>query len=198
MKSFRDFIFEQLGRMRIIMLGGPGSGKSTYTEYLIKHFDITHIYPGGMLRKEVEKDSEIGRQVKNIISKGEFVPNSIVLDLIKDRLAQPDAQRGYVLDGWPRYMKQVRDMEQSGIEYDHAVFLDVSKEEIMRRLLARGRADDTVDIINNRIALYKKETGPVIEYLKSKPGFFSVKGEGKEPEDIAKEIIFEIENVPRK
>ena len=201
MKSFYDFIYpiqEEEKKTRIIMLGGPGSGKSTYTAYLVSHFNIPHVYPGGMLRKEVEKDSEIGRQVKNIISKGEFVPNSIVLDLIKDRLAQPDAQRGYVLDGWPRYMEQVRDMEQSGIEYDHAVFLDVSKEEIMRRLLARGRADDTVDIINNRIALYKKETGPVIEYLKSKPGFFSVKAEGKEPEDVAREIIFEIENVPRK
>ena len=201
MKSFYDFIYpiqEEEKKTRIIMLGGPGSGKSTYTAYLVSHFNIPHVYPGGMLRKEVEKNSEIGQQVKNIISKGEFVPNSIVLDLIKDRLAQPDAQRGYVLDGWPRYMEQVRDMEQSGIGYDHAVFLDVSKEEIMRRLLARGRADDTVDIINNRIALYKKETGPVIEYLKSKPGFFSVKGEGKEPEDIAKEIIFEIENVPRK
>ena len=201
MKSFYDFTYpiqEEEKKTRIIMLGGPGSGKSTYTAYLVSHFNIPHVYPGGMLRKEVEKDSEIGRQVKNIISKGEFVPNSIVLDLIKDRLAQPDAQRGYVLDGWPRYMEQVRDMEQSGIEYDHAVFLDVSKEEIMRRLLARGRADDTVDIINNRIALYKKETGPVIEYLKSKPGFFSVEAEGKEPEDVAREIIFEIENVPRK
>ena len=70
MKSFRDFIFEQLGRMRIIMLGGPGSGKSTYTEYLIKHFDITHIYPGGMLRKEIEKGTEIGQIAKDIVSKG--------------------------------------------------------------------------------------------------------------------------------
>ena len=75
MKSFRDFIFEQLGRTRIIILGGPGSGKTTYTEYLIKHFDITHIYPGGMLRKEIEKGSEIGKIVKVLYDKGEFVPN---------------------------------------------------------------------------------------------------------------------------
>ena len=88
MKSFRDFIFEKLGRMRIVMLGGPGSGKSTYTEYLIKHFNITHIYPCGMLRKEVEKGSEIGQQVKSIIDRGEFVPNQIVLDLITKTLLQ--------------------------------------------------------------------------------------------------------------
>ena len=83
MKTFRDFIFEQIGRMRIIMLGGPGSGKSTYSKYLIDHFDITHIYPGGMLRKEVENNTEIGKRVKDIISKGQFVPNQIVLDLIQ-------------------------------------------------------------------------------------------------------------------
>ena len=192
MKSFRDFIFEKLGRMRIIMLGGPGSGKSTYTEYLIKHFNITHIYPGGMLRKEVEKGSEIGQQVKSIIDRGEFVPNQIVLDLITKKVEQ--SPQGYVLDGWPRYMQQVEDMEKAEIGYDYAVFLDVSREEVMRRLLARGRADDTEEIIGNRIELYKKETGPVIEYMRKRPGFLEIKAEGGTPEETANEIIRKIEN----
>ena len=139
MRTFRE-LYEQK-QMRIIMLGGPGSGKSTYTEYLIRHFQINHIYPGGMLRKEVENNTEIGHRVKDIISKGQFVPNQIVLDLIKDKVNK--SPNGYVLDGWPRYMQQVRDMEQSGIGYDFAVFLDVSREEVLKRLLARGRADDT-------------------------------------------------------
>ena len=192
MKSFRDFIFEKLGRMRIVMLGGPGSGKSTYTEYLIKHFDITHIYPGGMLRKEIEKGSEIGQIAKDIVSKGEFVPNEIVLDLISKKVEE--SPKGYVLDGWPRYMQQVEDMQKAEIGYDYAVFLDVSKEEVMRRLLARGRADDTEEIINDRIALYKKETGPVIEYFRNKPGFIEVKAEGGTPEETANEIIKRIED----
>ena len=192
MKTFRDFIFEKLGRMRIVMLGGPGSGKSTYTEYLIKHFNITHIYPGGMLRKEVEKGSEIGKQVKSIIDRGEFVPNQIVLDLIKKKVEQ--SPQGYVLDGWPRYMQQVEDMEKNEIGYDYAVFLDVSREEVMRRLLARGRADDTEEIIGNRIELYKKETGPVVEYMRNRPGFIEVKAEGGTPEETANEIIRRIEN----
>ena len=192
MKTFRDFIFEKLGRMRIVMLGGPGSGKSTYTEYLIKHFNITHIYPGGMLRKEVEKGSEIGQQVKAIIDRGEFVPNQIVLDLITKKVEQ--SPQGYVLDGWPRYMQQVEDMEKAEIGYDYAVFLDVSREEVMRRLLARGRADDTEEIIGNRIELYKKETGPVIEYMRKRPGFIEVKAEGGTPEETANEIIRKIEN----
>jgi len=192
MKSFRDFIFEQLGRTRIIILGGPGSGKTTYTEYLIKHFDITHIYPGGMLRKEIEKGSEIGKIAKSIVDRGEFVPNEIVLELIKKKVEQ--SPKGYVLDGWPRYMQQVEDMEKNEIGYDYAVFLDVSTEEVMRRLLARGRADDTEEIIGNRIELYKKETGPVIEYLRKKPGFLEIKAEGGTPEETAKEIIRKIEN----
>ena len=192
MKTFRDFIFEKLGRMRIIMLGGPGSGKSTYTEYLIKHFNITHIYPGGMLRKEVEKGSEIGKIAKSIIDRGEFVPNQIVLDLIKKKVEQ--SPQGYVLDGWPRYMQQVEDMEKNEIGYDYAVFLDVSRDEVLRRLLARGRADDTEEIINNRIELYKKETGPVVEYMRNRPGFIEVKAEGGTPEETANEIIRRIEN----
>ena len=192
MKTFRDFIFEKLGRMRIIMLGGPGSGKSTYTEYLIKHFNITHIYPGGMLRKEVEKGSEIGKIAKSIIDRGEFVPNQIVLELIKKKVEQ--SPQGYVLDGWPRYMQQVEDMEKAEIGYDYAVFLDVSREEVLRRLLARGRADDTEEIINNRIELYKKETGPVVEYMRNRPGFIEVKAEGGTPEETANEIIRRIEN----
>ena len=192
MKTFRDFIFEKLGRMRIVMLGGPGSGKSTYTEYLIKHFNITHIYPGGMLRKEVEKGSEIGKIAKSIIDRGEFVPNQIVLELIKKKVEQ--SPQGYVLDGWPRYMQQVEDMEKNEIGYDYAVFLDVSRDEVLRRLLARGRADDTEEIINNRIELYKKETGPVIEYMRSRPGFLEIKAEGGTPEETANEIIRKIEN----
>ena len=190
MRTFRE-LYEQK-QMRIVMLGGPGSGKSTYTEYLIRHFQINHIYPGGMLRKEVENDTDIGRRVKDIISKGQFVPNQIVLDLIQAEVNK--SPNGYVLDGWPRYMQQVRDMEQSGIGYDFAVFLDVSREEVLKRLLARGRADDTEEIINNRIDLYKRETGPVVEYFRGKTGFIEINAEGDTPENTANRIIKRIED----
>ena len=180
------------GRFKAFFLaGGPGSGKSTYTEYLIRHFQINHIYPGGMLRKEVENNTEIGKRVKDIISKGQFVPNQIVLDLIKAEIDK--SPNGYVLDGFPRYMEQVRAMEDNNIGVDYAVFLDVSREEVMNRLLARGRVDDTREIINNRIDLYKKETGPVVEYFREKPGFIQIRAEG-EPDIIGKEIIQRIEN----
>ena len=109
------------------------------------------------------------------------------LDLIKDKVNK--SPNGYVLDGWPRYMQQVRDMEQSGIGYDFAVFLDVSREEVLKRLLARGRADDTEEIINNRIDLYKRETGPVVEYFRGKTGFIEINAEGDTPENTANWII---------
>lgn len=179
---------------RIILMGGPGSGKSTYAEFLVKRFSIEHIYPGGMLRQEIEKGSDIGKEVKDKVSKGQFVPSEIVLNLIKEKINQ--SPNGYVLDGWPRYMEQVRDMEKANIEYDNVVFLNVDKEEIMRRLLARGRADDTVEIINDRINLYNKETGPAVDYFRNKPGFIEIKAKGGEAiEEIAQKIIDAIENI---
>ena len=190
MRTFRELYEQQ--QMRIVMLGGPGSGKSTYTEYLIRHFRINHIYPGGMLRKEVDNNTEIGKRVKEILAKGQFVPNDIVLDLIKKSVSE--SPNGYVLDGWPRYMQQVRDMEASNIGVDFAVFLDVSREEVLKRLLARGRADDTEEIINNRIDLYKRETGPVVEYFRDKQGFLEIKAQGDTAENIANNIIRRIED----
>jgi len=172
--------------MNIILIGGPGSGKSTYAEFITKEFGIDHIYPGELLRKEKEKGGEIAKRLSNL-GKGGFAPNDIVLDLIKDAVAKAD--KGFVFDGYPRYMQQVKDLEKEGIKIDKVVYLNVSPEEVIRRLTKRGRADDKPEIIKNRIALYKKETGPVVEYYRNKPGFIEIKAEGGEPEDIAKKII---------
>ena len=197
MLGFKDYIINHLleaKQTRIIIMGGPGSGKSTYSEYLIRHFGIKHIYPGGLLRKEIDKGGPEGMKIKKLLDQGKFAPNDVVLKLVKEALSEDDASKGYVLDGYPRYMQQVRDMEKNGIAYDVVVFLDVSNEEVIRRLTKRGRKDDKPDIINDRIQLYKKETGPAIEHYKKRPGFISIKAEGKEPGDIAKDIIKEIEN----
>lgn len=197
MDTFKQYLFNYLNeakQTRVIIMGGPGSGKSTYSEYIIRHFGIKHIYPGGLLRKEIDKGGPEGQKIKNLLDQGKFAPNEMVLKLVKKALQEKDASKGYVLDGYPRYMQQVRDMEQNGIAYDVVVFLDVSNEEVIRRLTKRGRKDDKPDIINDRIQLYKKETGPAIEHFRKRPGFISVKAEGKEPGDIAKDIIKEIEN----
>ena len=178
--------------MRVIMLGGPGSGKSTYSKFITKHFQIPHVYTGDMMRSLAQQDTDIGKKVKSALDKGDYVDTKIVLDTLEARLQRKDTKRGYVLDGFPRSMQQVREMERRNIGYDHVVFLDVAEDEVVRRLTSRGRADDNPDIIKNRIAVYKRETMPVIKHFENKMLNIRVEG-GEQIEDVAANIIDRLE-----
>ena len=178
--------------MRVIMLGGPGSGKSTYSKFITKHFQIPHVYTGDMMRSLAQQDTDIGKKVKSALDKGDYVDTKIVLDTLEARLQRKDTKRGYVLDGFPRSMQQVREMERRNIGYDHVVFLDVAEDEVVRRLTSRGRADDKPDIIKNRIAVYKRETMPVIKHFENKMLNIRVEG-GEQIEDVAANIIDRLE-----
>ena len=171
--------------MKMMYLGGPGSGKSTHSKYISKYFDIPHIYPGDMLRKS--DDSE----VKELLAKGEFAPLDMVVKLIKREIAK--APDGYVLDGFPRNLEQLKEMHDANIEINRVIYLDVSVDEVIRRLTSRGRVDDTPEIIKNRLKVYERETGPVVDYYKGKKEFYSIKAEGGTPEAIANKIIKEVE-----
>jgi adenylate kinase len=196
-KSFKKFVKEEVPviqkSMRIIMLGGPGSGKSTYSKFLTKEFLIPHVYTGDMMRDLSKQDTPTGRKVRSALDKGDYVDTKIVLSTLQKRLSRKDTERGYVLDGFPRSMKQVKEMEDRGIGYDHAVYLDVAEEEVIRRLMSRGRADDKPEIIKNRIKVYKKQTQPVIDYYKDKLITIKAKG-GEQIEDIARLIIKQIKD----
>ena len=178
--------------MRVIMLGGPGSGKSTYSKFITKHFQIPHVYTGDMMRSLAQQDTDIGKKVKSALDKGDYVDTKIVLDTLEARLQRKDTKRGYVLDGFPRSMQQVREMERRNIGYDHVVFLDVAEDEVVRRLTSRGRADDKPEIIKNRIAVYKRETMPVIKHFENKMLNIRVEG-GEQIEDVAANIIDRLE-----
>ena len=198
MQSFKQYITEvdnkyvhAVENPKIVLIGGPGSGKSTYAKFLVKEFNIKHIYPGDLLRAEKSKGGDIADRLSDL-GKGGFAPNDIVLNLVFNAVAE--AKGGYVFDGFPRYMQQVRDLENKNISINNVVFLNVSEKEVVRRLTARGRADDKPEIIKNRISLYKKETGPVIEYYRDKQGFIEIKAEGGEPEEIANTIINKVRN----
>jgi len=191
MKSFKQYFFEAINGPKIIMIGGPGSGKSTYSELLKKELGIAHIYTGDMMRALSKKNTPDGKKVRELLAKGEFAPTPIVIDAVKERMKQPDAMKGYVFDGFPRNTEQAEAMEDKGIEYDHVINLVVSEEEVIKRLTSRGRADDKPEIIKNRIKVYHRETAPLLQYYKDE--IINIKAEGSTPELIAKEIIKKVQ-----
>ena len=190
MKSFKQYFFEAINGPKIIMIGGPGSGKSTYSEIITRKLNIPHIYTGDMMRALAKTNTPDGQKVKDLLSKGQFAPLDIVINAVKDRLKKPDAQKGYVFDGFPRNVEQAERMEEEGIEYDYVINLVVSEDEIIRRLTARGREDDKPEIIKKRLAVYEKETRPLLDYYKNE--VINIKAEGGEPEEIAAKIIEKI------
>ena len=190
MKTFLNFLLEQK-MTRVIMIGGPGSGKSTYSEIITKKLGIPHIYTGDMMRKLAQQDTPDGRKVKELLSKGEFAPLDIVIKAVKERVSQSDAKNGYVFDGFPRNVIQANKMKEEGIGYDYVINLQVSEEEVIKRLTARGRADDKPEIIKNRIKVYHRETAPLLDYFKKE--IINIKAEGGTPEETANEIIKRIE-----
>jgi len=191
MKTFKHFYFEAINGPKIIMIGGPGSGKSTYSELLKKELGIAHIYTGDMMRALSKKNTPDGKKVRELLKKGEFAPTPIVIEAVKERMKQPDAMKGYVFDGFPRNTEQAEAMEDKGIEYDHVINLVVSEEEVIKRLTSRGRADDKPEIIKNRIKVYHRETAPLLTYYKDE--IINIKAEGGTPESITKEIIKKVQ-----
>jgi len=190
MKSFKYFI-EAINNPRIIMIGGPGSGKSTYSEIISKKLSIPHIYTGDMMRELAKQDTPDGKKVKDLLSKGEFAPTPIVIDAVKERLQKPDAESGYIFDGFPRSVEQANKMKDANIEYSHIINLVVSEEEVIKRLTARGRADDKPEIIKNRLKVYHRETAPLLDYYKNE--IINIKAEGSTPEAIAQDIIKKVQ-----
>ena len=190
MKGFKQYFFEAINKPKLIMIGGPGSGKSTYSEILKRKLNIPHIYTGDMMRELAKTNTPDGQKVKDLLSKGQFAPLSIVINAVKDRLKKPDAQKGYIFDGFPRNVEQAERMEEENIEYDYVINLEVSEDEIIRRLTARGREDDKPEIIKQRLKVYEKETRPLLNYYKNE--IINIKAEGGEPEEIAAKIIEKI------
>jgi adenylate kinase len=181
--------------MNIVLLGAPGAGKGTQGQKLVEEYGIAHISTGDLLRAAVKAQSELGKQAKAYMDAGQLVPDTLVIDLVKERLAQPDAQKGFMLDGFPRNIAQAEtldgELKEMGVELDAALLVDVPFEVIVERLSSRRtcrscgytapagvdvcprcggemyqRDDDKPETINKRLDTYQSQTQPLIDYYK--------------------------------
>lgn len=180
----------------IIMLGAPGSGKGTQSVKLAKELHIPHISTGDILRENVKNETALGKEAKSFMDAGKLVPDELVSKLLYARLAQADAVKGYILDGFPRTVSQAKELSEHLKDKVQilAVYLKVTDDIVIKRILARAkeskfaRTDDTAEVIKERLKVYYEQTEPVIEYYKKENQLITVDGDAKQ-EDTFNTIL---------
>lgn len=154
--------------MRVVLLGPPGAGKGTQAEKLEQKLGIPQISTGELFRRNIGDGTKLGLEAKRYLDAGDLVPSELTNQLVDDRLNDPDVAGGFILDGYPRSVQQAKALhemlERRGTDIDAVVEFRVSEDELFERLKARGRADDTEDVIRNRMKVYRDETAPLLEY----------------------------------
>jgi adenylate kinase len=178
--------------MRLLLIGAPGAGKGTQAERLAKRFGIAHICSGDLLRQHIEDQTSLGQTIKSYIERGDLVPDGAVMDMLRKPVVAAAEARGYVLDGFPRTVEQAKAaftvVRTLGAEVQAAVHLDVPREELVRRLLSRGRgSDDTEAVIDRRLQVYLDNTVPLLGYYAGREWMFTV--DGTQPADAVQHDI---------
>jgi adenylate kinase len=179
--------------MRLLLIGAPGAGKGTQAERLAERFGITHISSGDLLRQHVKDNTSIGQLIKSYLDRGDLVPDGVVMDMLRKPVVAAAEAGGYVLDGFPRTVEQARasfpTAHALGVEVQVAVHLDVTREELVRRLLARRRgSEDTPAVIERRLQVYLDKTVPLLEYYADREWMFTVDG-AQSPDAVHRDII---------
>jgi len=172
--------------MRLVLLGAPGSGKGTQAKLLKEEFNIPHISTGDLLRGAIADKTELGLAAKIVMDKGQLVNDDTVLGMLKERLAQDDAKKGFILDGFPRNLVQAdmldKLLEKINMPAQHAILIAVDPEEVVGRIAKRakveGRADDSEKVVRDRIKVYEKQTAPVVDHYKTHDILSEVLGTG--------------------
>ena len=157
--------------MNLLVLGPQGAGKGTQAKRIAADYGIPHVATGDMFRAAIAAGTELGRRVEPILASGELVPDELTVALIRERLSQPDAREGFVLDGFPRTLEQAEELDamlaEIGRSLDAVLFFDIPDEVAVERLVIRaeqeGREDDQPDVIARRLAIYHELTEPVVE-----------------------------------
>jgi adenylate kinase len=152
----------------VVLLGPPGAGKGTQAEKLAEKLQIPHISTGELFRSNIQEGTKLGLEAKRYLDAGDLVPSELTNQLVDDRLNHSDAANGFILDGYPRSVEQAKALHdmlgRRGTDIDAVVEFRVSEDELLTRLKGRGRADDTEEIILNRMKVYNAETAPLLEY----------------------------------
>ena len=166
--------------MRLLFVGPPGSGKGTQAIRVAARLGIPHISTGEMFRRHVSEGTALGRQVKALMEAGEYVPDEVTGEMLAERLTHPDAVPGFILDGFPRTLPQAELLDGLLGEspLDGVVSLEVPGDELMGRMLSRGRADDTADTIRRRLEVYEGQTAPLLGFYEGRGLIRPVNGSG--------------------
>jgi adenylate kinase len=174
---------------RVIFLGPPGAGKGTQAEKLARLLGLPKISTGDMLREHVAADSEVGRIAAPFLERGELVPDEVLLRMIRERIAEPDAARGYILDGFPRTLPQAEGLERlTAGTADAVVFnMEVPRAELLRRLSGRGRNDDKSAAVARRLAEYDERTKPLIDFYHGRVRYHHIDG-NRQQDVVAREL----------
>jgi len=185
--------------MRLLLIGAPGAGKGTQAAALSSHFGIPHISSGDLLRQHVTNNTAIGQAAQQYVARGDLVPDALVMDMLYKPVTQASADGGYVLDGFPRTVEQAEAAYAVagplGVGVQVAVHLNVPKDELVRRLLARRRGrEDVPDVIAHRIEVYQEHTLPLLDYYDRREELVRVDG-SLPPQVVSDNLIGRLQEV---
>jgi adenylate kinase len=186
---------------RLLLFGPPGSGKGTQAALLAARLGVPAISTGEMFRQAVKADSELGRQVRAVLARGNLVDDATTSEVVRGRLAQADARRGFILDGYPRTLAQAETLEEilhaRGESLDAAVFLEVPEAEVVRRMSGRrdqaGRVDDNPEVVRGRMRVYEEQTAPLVDYYGRRGLLRQVDG-NRPVNEVAEAILAGLQN----
>lgn len=172
--------------MRLILFGPPGAGKGTQAEAISETFSLPHIATGDIFRENVKNGTDLGRQAKEYMDQGELVPDDVVIAMVEERISRDDAAAGFLLDGFPRTVSQAEALDKalsaSGTSVDAVLRLLVDDEELTARMLKRaeeqGRSDDTREVVETRLRVYRDETEPLVDRYRQQGVLHEIDGTG--------------------